>query len=85
MISLLSSSPEPEPAEDYAYDSVDETYVDPDMPTGGANKRPKSRSSIINSRNAALLSTSHSKQNVKSVSMGAQLRYHKKGTHNAYF
>lgn len=34
VISLVSSSPEPEIVEDYAEDSIDETYKEPDLPSG---------------------------------------------------
>jgi hypothetical protein len=34
VVSLLSSSPEPEVEEYYAEDSLDETYEDPDLPSG---------------------------------------------------
>jgi len=34
VVSLVSSSPEPEVHEDYAEDSIDETYEEPDMPKG---------------------------------------------------
>ncbi|KAK0721089.1 hypothetical protein B0H67DRAFT_553131 [Lasiosphaeris hirsuta] len=34
VISLVSSSPSPEVVEDYAEDSIDDTYQDPDLPSG---------------------------------------------------
>lgn len=45
VISLVTSSPSPEVVEDYADDSIDETYQDPGLPSGPgwANKKWQSR------------------------------------------
>ncbi|KAL2016069.1 hypothetical protein VTK56DRAFT_4307 [Thermocarpiscus australiensis] len=47
VVSLLSSSPEPELEEHYAEDSIDETYEEPDMPTGsGWVKKSRGRRGV---------------------------------------
>ena len=47
VVSLLTSSPEPEIEEDYAEDSIDETYKETSMPTGsGWVKKPRARRGV---------------------------------------
>jgi hypothetical protein len=47
VVSFLTSSPEPEIEEDYAEDSIDETYKETSMPTGsGWVKKPRARRGV---------------------------------------
>ncbi|KXX73960.1 hypothetical protein MMYC01_209691 [Madurella mycetomatis] len=47
VVSLLTSSPEPEVEENYAEDSIDETYKEPDMPEGrGWVKKSRERRGV---------------------------------------
>lgn len=79
-IVIDSSKPEPEPVEDYADDSVDETF-DPSVPT--ANTKHKSRPSLTGSRSMAPLSDAHNRHNARST-LGEALRNSKKGSHYRY-
>lgn len=79
-IVIDSSEPEPEPVDDYADDSVDETF-DPSVPT--ANTKHKSRPSLTGSRGMVPLSDAHNRHNARST-LGEALRNSKKGSHYRY-
>jgi hypothetical protein len=56
VVSLLTSSPEPEAEEHYAEDSIDETYEEPGMPSGSGwvrKSRVRRRGSSVPAPNAA--------------------------------
>lgn len=79
-IVIDSSEPEPEPVEDYADDSVDETF-DPRVPT--ANTKHKSRPSLTGARGMAPLSDAHNRHNARST-LGEALRNSKQRSHYRY-